>query len=99
MKWKVKPVVVEALPVSEVLAQVCNAFEGIPGWVRFAMTEGLLIVKSISIPQRHPTPDRLQIRTLDGSLLSTDKQWLVKGEHGELFFMDDAELKVRYEPG
>jgi len=74
--YRKKPVVIEAMPVAEVLADADRGFAiSSPRWVREAVDDGVLIVL-----QEH-----VRIRTLEGTLYGEFHDWLIRGIRGGLY--------------
>ncbi len=75
MKFRKKPVVVEAVPAAQILDAVTTTWENLPEWVRDAYRTG-----TIGLP-----PVGLSIHTLEGRIFADPGDWIIRGVKGELY--------------
>jgi hypothetical protein len=74
MKFRKKPVVVEAFRVTEALYCAEHKWKGLPEWIRDAYEKGNLVFGY----------DTISIKTLEGVMLANKPDWIIKGIKGEL---------------
>jgi hypothetical protein len=72
MKFRKKPVVIEAVAVSDIINNPINT---IPKWVNLA-----IVNKTIQIDSDH-----IKINTLEGVMVADYDDWLIQGVNGELY--------------
>lgn len=84
-KFRKKPLVIEAVPVSHIL---CYNWSALPGWVREAYDKGWLVM----------FPREISIGTLEGRMLGGYTDWLVRGTKGEVYPVKDDIFRETYEP-
>jgi hypothetical protein len=89
MKFKKKPVEVEALPISLLLYEMGLPpdQQDIPGWVRVALTDGTLTA----------SPQHVTIETLEGSMVGEYGDWLIRGVLGEVYPCKPDIFEMTYE--
>lgn len=87
-KFRKKPVVIEALPVADVLKAADQQWIGAPPWLRDAFEAGSLIVLQ----------DHLRIRTLEGTMYGEKDDWIIRGVQGELYPCKPDIFAASYEP-
>lgn len=77
MKYRKKPVVVEAIWVSELLAKRNITFgkNDMPAWVNDAFKKGVLSLKD----------DNILIKTIEGTMTAGEADWIICGIQGELY--------------
>lgn len=89
MKFRKKPVVIEAVEVHAIMRSYRTGAEKIlPQWVQDAYKDSKII----------PTVDGLSVQTLEGNMRGKPDAWLIKGVKGELYTCDNAIFKETYEP-
>jgi hypothetical protein len=86
VKFRKKSVVVEIVPIREVLA----GSELLPAWVQKALATKMLTVKR--------DENCVAIQTLEGSMIGGADDHLIKGVHGELYAITPEALEATYEP-
>lgn len=87
MRFRKRPVVVDAVKVSKVLCLAETHWEGIPEWVVAAYQEGELVIER----------DQLIVVTMEGRMTATDSDWLIRGVQGELYPCKDAIFMQTYD--
>lgn len=75
MKFRKKPVVIEAWPVNELLLHASDNWKALPESIRSAYEEGLVLFARASV----------EIRTLEGTMTGGIDDWIIKGVKGELY--------------
>lgn len=75
MKYRKKPVVIEAWPVAQIVEQMKHHEDGLPAPIRTEWKLGRI--------QR--VVDGLIIRTLEGAMNAGPDDWLIRGVEGELY--------------
>lgn len=73
--YRKKPVVVEAVRVSEALAAARDDWQALPEWLREAYERGEVIF----------APGFVYVKTLEGSLSAGREDWIIRGIKGELY--------------
>lgn len=86
MKFRKKPVVVDAVRLGwDTWSEICE-FVGV-GKLSDGKPEGCYIGED-GRPQQHPGPNDkmgLSIPTLEGIMLATEGDWIIKGVNGEFY--------------
>jgi len=85
MKYRKKPVVIDAIPVNQILT---NSHENLPDWVR----EGILADKII-LDEGH-----IHIQTLEGRMTAQSGDWIIRGVKGEIYPCKPDIFAHTYEP-
>lgn len=87
MKFRKKPVVIEAVEVSEVLRAASKEWDALPDWVAQAYEGGSLLL----------LPHWLEILTLEGTMRAELSDWLIQGVKGELYPCKPDIFEATYE--
>lgn len=74
-QFRKKPAVVEAMRITDIIRGAAEAWFDLPDWFRDAYEIGAIIISS----------DKLTIKTLEGSLVGNDDDWLIRGVAGEIY--------------
>ena len=88
MKYRKKPVVIEAEPVATLIRDAKEAWRRLPAWFRSAYENGNLLIG----------PDFIDIKTLEGTMRGGETDWIIKGVKGELYPCKPDVFAETYEP-
>jgi len=89
MKFRKKPIVIEAVEVHAIMrCYRTGAEKALPQWVQDAYKDSKII----------PTIDGLGVHTLEGTMRGKPDAWLIKGVKGELYICDKTIFEETYEP-
>ena len=97
MKYRKRPVVVEAVPISELIRNAGKNWAALPPWFKQAYEKGGVVI----------TPERIFIKTLEGEMQGELTDMLIQGGQGELYpckpdifaaTYEAFELGTEYEP-
>lgn len=86
MKYKSKPVVIEAMKLTRKYADVCVAFIGI------------MNIESYNLGEFKEDPCYIQIKTLEGIIKANEGDWIIRDTEGEFYPCKDVVFKKKYEP-
>lgn len=88
MKYRKKPVVIEAWPVAGIVAAMKHHEDGLPAAVRTAWKLG------------HVTRvlDGLRISTLEGEMEAGPDDWIIRGVQGEIYPCKPDIFEATYDP-
>lgn len=75
MKYRKKPVVVEAIPCRDAMAAFRSDWKALPAWLADAYERGGVV----------PTPAGVYLPTLEGSMLARPDDMIVRGVAGEVY--------------
>jgi hypothetical protein len=92
MKFRKKPVVIDAIRVSEVLELAVHAYDTIPSWVfggevQPGKTTGVIL-----------SADHIDIVTFEGTMRAESNDWIIRGVKGELYPCKPDIFDATYEP-
>lgn len=87
MRYRKKPIVVEAVPVAETLENVRD-WSNLPAWVIDAYEEGTLLF----------LPNAIEVRTLEGTMRADKGDWLIRGVQREIYPCKPDIFEATYEP-
>lgn len=73
--FRKKPVTIEAVPVSALIANAGRDWPALPGWFRDAYEAGNLLIR----------PDGIDVLTLEGKMSGGPGDWILRGVKGELY--------------
>lgn len=75
MKFRKKPVVIEAVRARDLIVNAQSDWSALPEWIRVAYEKGGFVFtsKDISIP------------TLEGSMIASPDDWVIQGIKGEIY--------------
>lgn len=87
MKFRKKPVIIEAMRVSDLIFRAKNAWNDLPMWVRAPYEKGeiLFLVSEIVI------------NTLEGRMTAAKDDWVICGVKGELYPCKPDIFEATYE--
>lgn len=88
MKFRKKPIVIEAAQVSVLLECARNNWKGLPIWISAAYDRGDVRFLSTS----------LSIHTLEGVMIAEYDDFLIQGIQGELYPCKPDIFQASYEP-
>jgi hypothetical protein len=88
MKFRKKPVVIEAVRVSDLIAEFFQRKALWPTWATEAFDAGTLQVGERSV----------QIKTLEGEMIGDAGDWIIRGVKGELYPCKPDIFAATYEP-
>ena len=88
MKYRKKPVVIEAVPVRDALLAASTEWTDLPTWLRDAYEGGTVTFAS----------DAIFINTLEGQMCASKGDMLIRGVQGELYPCKPDIFDATYEP-
>ena len=88
MRFRKRPLVVDAVRCVDVLRAAGEDWSGLPGWLADAYKKGDVLV----------WPDIVEIRTLEGWMTAGRDDWIVRGVEGEIYPCKASVFEVTYEP-
>ena len=88
MKFRKKPITIEAIQTSEALAHAIGAWEKLPAWLHAAYEVGTVIFAT----------DHVSIRTLEGEMRADRDDWIIRGVKGELYPCKPDIFEATYAP-
>jgi hypothetical protein len=89
MRFRKKPVEVEAVRCSDVLDAMEGNWKALPEWIEEAYESGVIVA---------PTISDLTIKTLEGDHLAHRSDWIIQGVKGELYPCKPEIFDATYEP-
>jgi hypothetical protein len=75
LKWKKKPVEIEAIRTGEAISLAKNDWKALPQWLRDAYERGEIVI----------CPESVSIKTLEGTMVAPVASWIIQGVKGELY--------------
>lgn len=87
MKFVKKPIVIEAFPASTALKFAEKNWKGLPDWLVAAYEKGDVIFEA----------DCVVISTLEGRMIASCDDWIIKGIKGELYPCKPEIFEATYE--
>jgi hypothetical protein len=89
MRYRKKPVVVDAIRVPDIGKSTCNEF-----------FEALRVLGANASPDRImlPMDDHIVIHTLEGEMRANPGDWIIKGVMGEFYPCKSDVFEATYEP-
>jgi hypothetical protein len=88
VKFRKKPVVIDAFLIADLLTDVNEGRDRLPPPVRAALDHGVLLFG----------PDTLYVKTLEGEMRAERSDWLIRGVNGELYPCKPDIFEKTYEP-
>jgi hypothetical protein len=88
VKFRKKPVVIEAVQVSDLIAEFFQRKSLWPAWATEAFESGAMQVGEHSV----------QIKTLEGEMVGGAGDWIIRGVKGELYPCKPDIFAATYEP-
>lgn len=89
MRYRKKPVEIEAVRVADLLNAFENDWSALPDWVADAYEKGILAAVR---------REDLIVKTLEGDHLARRNDWLIRGVKGELYPCKPEVFELTYEP-
>lgn len=87
MRFKKKPVVIEAIKVIDVLNNASKDWKSLPSWIVNAYESGVV----------HFASDFVSIKTLEGTMVADKEDWIICGVKGELYPCKQDIFEMTYE--
>lgn len=87
MKFRKKPIVIDAVPASELIDNAQSDWESLPAWIKEAYDKGGMVFTSESI----------HIPTLEGTMRADRGDWVICGVAGEIYPCKPAIFEATYE--
>lgn len=87
-KFRKKPVVIEAEPVTHLISNASHDWGALPEWFRSAYEGGGVLIR----------PDGIDITTLEGVMTASRGDILIRGVKGELYPCKPDIFAATYEP-
>ena len=87
MKYRKKPVVVEAIRCDEALSAARNDWDGLPEWLAAACEGGSVLFGR----------GQIVIMTLEGDMTAKVGDWIIRGVQGELYPCKPDIFEATYE--
>jgi hypothetical protein len=75
MKYRKKPVVVEAVPTRDIQKAAEHNWTALPSWIRDEYERGHIIF----------TPEAVYIKTLEGNMKAEPSDMIIRGVNGEIY--------------
>ena len=75
MKYRKKPVEIEAIRVREALTAAANDWNLLPNWLQDAYERGGIVFEH----------EQISITTLEGTMIGSRDDWIIRGVKGELY--------------
>lgn len=88
MKFRKKPVVIEAVQTKEAQNAAEHNWKALPSWIRDEYEKGNIIF----------TPEAVFINTLEGNMRSEPSDMIIRGVNGEIYPCKPDIFKKTYEP-
>ena len=88
MKYRKKPVEIEAEQVSMILKDSKEDWKSLPAWVSEAYEKGTLLF----------LPDSIEVKTLEGTMTAKNYDMLIRGVEGEIYPCKPGIFLSTYEP-
>ena len=87
MRFRKKPVVIEAVEVNAALKAASNAWKDLPIWLSAAYEKGEVVFGA----------DAIHIKTLEGDMRGDKGDWIIQGVKGELYPCKPEIFEATYE--
>lgn len=88
-KFKKKPVVIEAVTAKSIIAAMESDWGALPEWVATAYENGVICAVQ---------SDRFAVKTLEGDMTATTKDWIIQGVKGEIYPCRGDIFLATYDP-
>lgn len=85
--FRKKPVVIEAVPITDLLLWAKSDWQSIPEWVLDKYNTGDVLF----------LPGAIEIKTLEGTMTGSIGDWLIKGVQGEIYPCKPEIFDMTYE--
>lgn len=87
LKWRKKPVVIEAVRVSVALSDASHDWKNLPVWLRESYDRGEIVFGSKEV----------HITTLEGIMVGGYEDWIIQGVKGELYPCKNDIFRATYD--
>lgn len=87
MRFRKKPVVIEAMRCSDLIFRAQNAWQDLPMWIRSPYEKGEILF----------LPDQIRIQTLEGLMIAQKDDWVICGVKGEIYPCKPDIFEATYE--
>lgn len=87
MKFRKKPVVIDAERTMSLISNSRHSWSSLPDWFRAAYEEGFVLI----------LPDKIVIKTLEGEMVAKPGDWIIRGVQGELYPCKPDIFEATYE--
>jgi hypothetical protein len=88
MKFRKKPVVIEAIRASDAIWRARHAWNDLPAWMKAPYERGEILFMS----------KQINIHTLEGTMSAFPDDWIICGVKGELYPCKPDIFEATYEP-
>jgi hypothetical protein len=88
MRFRKKPVAIDAWPARDILAQSRSNWNELPKAIQIAYERGMLFF----------VPDSVEIVTLEGTMSAGPLDWIIQGVKGELYPCKPDIFEATYDP-
>ena len=88
MKFRKKPVVIDAIQASYAMHYAANDWQSLPDWLRSSYDHGNILFAA----------DHISIHTLEGDMRADPADWVIRGIKGELYPCKPDIFEATYEP-
>ena len=89
MKYRKKPVEIEAVPASQLIDAFAKDWKSLPDWAEKAYEDGVIVAV---------THEQFSIKTLEGDLVAHRDDMVIRGVRGELYPCKPDIFADTYEP-
>lgn len=87
MKFRKKPVVIEAIKVKDAIVAATGSYYSLPLWLQNGYLKGEVVFQ----------PDSVAICTLEGWMNASFEDWLIQGVKGEIYPCKPDIFELTYE--
>lgn len=87
MKFRKKPIVIDAVPASELIDNARTDWDSLPLWIREAYDKGGMVF----------TNESIHIPTLEGTMRADRGDWVICGVEGEIYPVKPSIFEATYE--
>lgn len=87
MRFRKKPVVIEAVPTHQALYNASHDWKALPIWLQEAYEQGKVLFLNSTV----------EIKTLEGTMISNEEDYIIRGIEGELYPCKPDIFKKIYE--
>jgi hypothetical protein len=87
MKYRKKPVVIEAVKVENIIKDARDKFSDLPRWLQMAYVSGNIVLSS----------EFVSINSLDGIMIAMPNDYIIKGIKGEIYPIKEDIFLMTYE--
>jgi hypothetical protein len=86
-EFRKKPIIIEAIRTSEVIAAATDNWLALPAWLSAAYEAGNVLL----------LPGAIEIATLEGRMRAESTDWIIRGVQGELYPCKPDIFEATYE--